>query len=52
MYAEKINKISFPARAYMKPVMQWAVANQIKFFTAKQQRMALARYELFVAQLN
>ena len=42
----------FKAQSYMKPVRQWAIANGIPFFTWKEQRMALAQYEIFRAGLN
>ena len=44
--------ISYSAIAYMAPIKQWAVANGIKFFTWKDQRKAIARYELFISKLN
>lgn len=36
----------------MAPIRQWAIANRIPFFTWKDQRKAMARYEIFVAMLN
>lgn len=44
--------ISFSAIAYMAPIRQYAMANGLKFFTWKDQRKALARYELFQSKLN
>ncbi len=45
-------KPMFKAQSYMKPVRQWAIANGVPFFTWKEQRMALAQYEIFRAGLN
>jgi len=45
-------EISYKAIAYLKPIKQWALANNIPFFTWKQMRKAIAQYELFRSQLN
>lgn len=42
----------FKANQYMKPVRQWALSAGLPFFTWKDQRKALAQYEIFRAQLN
>lgn len=41
-----------PAIPYLAPIRQWAVANNLPFFTWKQQSIAIARYKNFRAQLN
>lgn len=46
------NRFELKARAYMKPVKQWALSKGIPFFTWSDQRKALARYENFRAGLN
>jgi hypothetical protein len=46
------NRFEIKARAYMAPIRQWALANNIRFFTWEQQKKAIARYELFRARLN
>lgn len=46
------NRYEIKARAYMKPIRQWALANGIAFFTWNDQLKAIARYEIFRAGLN
>lgn len=46
------NRYELKARAYMRPVMQWAISKGIPFFTWSDQRKALAQYELFRSILN
>lgn len=46
------NRFEIKAQAYMKAVRQWALAKGEPFFTWKQQRKALAKYEAFVAPIK
>lgn len=41
-----------PAKPYMHKVMMWALSNGMKYFTVKDQKRALANYELFAATRN
>ena len=41
-----------PAKKYMSIVRDYALANQIPFFTWKQMRKALAAYECFASLKN
>lgn len=47
-----MNHYSYPAISYMNPIRQWALANGMPFFTWKDQRKAIARYEIFAATKN
>jgi hypothetical protein len=46
------NNASIPAMAYMRPIRQWAEANNIPFFTWEQIRKAMQKYESVIANLN
>lgn len=46
------NRYEIRAKAYMKPIRQWALANGIAFFTWADQKKAMARYEIFVCLKN
>jgi hypothetical protein len=44
--------VTFPAIAYLRPIRQWALTEGIPMVTWHQVRAAMARYEIFRAQLN
>lgn len=42
----------YSAIQYIRPIRQWALSAGLPFTTWKDQRKAIARYEIFRAQLN
>ncbi|MEO6610705.1 MAG: hypothetical protein ABIT05_01180 [Chitinophagaceae bacterium] len=43
---------AIPAMAYIRPIRQWAEANNIPFFTWTQMKKAMVKYESVIAKLN